>query len=104
MVQYNTMMVERYRVVSDKPIPAGNHAIEVKSRLEKPGAPAIITILLDGVESARLDVNRTVPLAFTASETSDIGVNLGSPVSIQCFDQRPFAFTGELESVEVALK
>lgn len=101
--EYNTMMIERYRVLSDEPIAAGDHKIEVKTTLEKPGAPAKITILVDGAEVAKLDVKRTVPLAFTASETFDVGVDLGSPVSIYYFDRRPFAFNGELEAVTVIL-
>jgi hypothetical protein len=43
-------------------------------------------------------------LAFTASETFGVGMNLGSPVSPDYFDRRPFRFEGEIESAEVELK
>ena len=46
----------------------------------------------------------TVAGAFTASETLDVGVNLGSPVSLDYFDRRPFAFNGKINSVTVDLK
>ena len=59
---------------------------------------------VDGQEVAHTTVKRTVPAAFTASETFDVGVDLGSPVSIAYFDRRPFAFTGKIEKVEVELK
>jgi hypothetical protein len=45
-----------------------------------------------------------VPAAFTASETFDVGVDLGSPVSLAYDERRPFAFTGEIHRVDVGLK
>ena len=49
-------------------------------------------------------VKRTVPAAFTASETLDVGVDLGSPVSLDYFDRRPFRFDGKIEAVDITLK
>jgi hypothetical protein len=43
-------------------------------------------------------------MAFSASETFDVVVDLGSPVSLDYFDRRPFAFIGKIEKVEVNLK
>jgi len=59
---------------------------------------------VDGHEVARTTVKRTVPGAFTASETLDVGVDLGSPVSLDYFDRAPFKFDGKIEKVEVELK
>jgi arylsulfatase len=44
-----------------------------------------------------------VPAAFSASETFDVGVDLGSTVSLDYFDRRPFKFDGKIERVEVKL-
>ncbi len=52
---------------------------------------------------ARTTVKRTVPAAFTASETFDVGVDLGSPVSLDYFDRAPFPFSGKIGQVEVKL-
>ena len=49
-------------------------------------------------------MKRTVPGAFTASETFDVGVDLGSPVSLDYFDRAPFRFDGKIENVMVELK
>jgi hypothetical protein len=38
-----------------------------------------------------------VPAVFTASETFDVGVDLGSPVSRDYFDRQPFKFNGKIE-------
>ena len=40
----------------------------------------------------------------TATETFDVGVDLGSPVSLNYFDRRPFEFTGRIATVRVNLK
>ncbi len=58
---------------------------------------------VDGQEVARTTVERTVPGAFSASETFDVGVDLGSPVSIDYFDRRPFRFDGKVQKVAVEL-
>jgi len=71
----------------------------VDTTLTGPGAPAEVMISVDGKE-----VTRTVPAAFTASETFDVGVDLGSPVSRDYFDRRPFAFDGKIDTVSVTLK
>jgi hypothetical protein len=48
-------------------------------------------------------VGRTVAGAFSAGETLDIGVDLGSPVSFHYFERRPFVFTGQIVAVTVDL-
>jgi hypothetical protein len=45
-----------------------------------------------------------VPAAFTASETFDVGIDLGSPVSLDYFDRRPFAFDGNIAGVTVDIQ
>jgi hypothetical protein len=52
----------------------------------------------------RVAVKRTVPGAFSASETLDIGVDLGSPVSLNYLDRRPFRFDGTVRAMEVSLR
>lgn len=52
----------------------------------------------------RANVARTLAAAFTASETLDVSIDLGSPVSLEYFDRRPFRFDGEIESVYVEFK
>ena len=92
--EYNMMIIERYTARSKEKLAAGKHRIEVDTTIAKPGAPAEVVLTVDGTEVARTTVERTVPAAFTASETFDVGVDLGSPVSLDYFDRRPFAFTG----------
>ena len=63
-----------------------------------------MVLSVDGQEVAGTTVARTVPAAFTASETFDVGVDLGSPVSLDYAERLPFAFDGTIDSVRVSLK
>jgi len=103
--EYNMMIIERYIARSASKIPPGKRRIEVTTQLEspKPLSAADVVLKVDGREVARTTVKRTVPAAFSASETFDVGVDLGSPVSLDYFDRRPFKFDGKIEKVEVKL-
>ena len=104
--EYNMMIIERYTARSKDrltPRPAcdrGDHH-DHRSRAR---SPADVVLKVDGKEVARTAVKRTVPAAFTASETFDVGVDLGSPVSLDYFDRAPFAFNGKIGQVEVKLE
>lgn len=100
---YNMLIIEHYKAQSKAKIPAGKHQIEVITQIAKPGAPGTVTIQLDGKEIAKTELKRTVPLLFTASETFDVGKDLGSPVALEYVDRRPFAFDGKINSVKVDL-
>jgi len=101
---YNMMIIEQYSARSAAPIAAGRHKIEVVTDIAGPGKAGTATLLVDGTQVGKTDLKRTVPLAFTASETFDVGIDLGSPVSLDYFDRRPFAFTGTIKEVKVELK
>jgi len=101
---YNMMIIEQYEARTSKPLAAGKHKITVDTTIAKPGALAEVVLTVDGAEAAKVTVKRTVPAAFTASESLDIGCDLGSTVSTRYFDRRPFAFTGKIENVAVNLK
>jgi arylsulfatase A-like enzyme len=102
--EYNMMIIERYVARSKDKLVPGDRRIEVDTTIAKPGAPAEVLLTVDGREVARTTVKRTVPAAFTASETFDVGVDLGSPVSLDYFDRRPFPFNGKIIAVKVQLK
>jgi len=103
--EYNMMIIERSIARSASTIAPGRHHIEVTTTLasRKPLSPAEVVLTVDGEEVARTTVKRTVPAAFSASETFDVGVDLGSPVSLDYFERRPFRFDGRIEKVAVEL-
>ncbi|MFM8409615.1 MAG: arylsulfatase, partial [Alphaproteobacteria bacterium] len=101
--EYNMMIVEKFGARSREPIPAGKHRVEVATTIAKPGGPADVVISVDGAEVARTTVGRTVPGAFSASESLDVGTDLGSPVSLDYFDRAPFRFDGRIGTMKVDL-
>jgi arylsulfatase len=101
---YNMLIIERTIAKSKGKIASGKHKIEVDTTIARPGAAANVLVKVDGEEIARTTVMRTVPGAFTASETFDVGLDLGSPVSLDYFDRAPFKFDGKIEKVTVELK
>jgi arylsulfatase len=56
---------------------------------------------VDGVEVARGTTPFTVPLAFSASETFNVGVDLGCPVTLDYRDRAPFRFDGRIIDVHI---
>lgn len=104
--EYNMMIIERYLAKSKEKLAPGKHSIVVDTTLKapRPGSPADIVLSVDGQEAARTLAKITVPAAFSASETFDVGVDLGSPVSRDYFDRRPFKFDGKISQVKVELK
>ncbi len=101
--EYNMLIIDRFQARSAAPINAGAHVITVDTVFESelPMAAAMVALRVDGAEVGQVVVARTVPAAFTASETFGVGVDLGSPVSPDYFDRRPFRFTGTIDHVDI---
>lgn len=101
--EYNLMIIERYQAETKEALSAGKHKIVVTTTIAKPGAPGTVVITVDGKEVAQTALKRTVPLIFTASESFDVGTDLGSPVAMTYDERRPFAFDGTIYGVDVEL-
>ena len=100
---YNMMIIEQYEGRTAGPLPAGRHAIRVTTEIAGPGKPGTVTVAVDGTEAFRVDLKRTVPAAFTASESLDVGADLGSTVSPAWHGRRPFEFDGTIGGMKVRL-
>lgn len=101
--EYNMLILERTVGRSEQRLGAGEHRIEVTETIARPGAPAEVKVTVDGQASISVTVPRTVPGAFTASETLDVGMDLGAAVSLDYHDRSPFPFTGRIESMRVTI-
>lgn len=102
--EYNMMIIENYSMQTKKPIPAGKHQIIVSTKISAPGKSGSVTILIDEKEAGTVELARTVPAAFSATESFDVGRDLGSPVSQRYAQRRPFEFNGKINSLTVKLK
>jgi arylsulfatase len=97
------MIIEPYTARSEQPLTSGRHKIIVETRIEGPGKAGTVVLKVDGSEVGKTALKRTVPAAFTASESFDVGVDLGSTVSNDYFERRPFKFSGQINRVSVRL-
>ncbi|MBM3967520.1 MAG: hypothetical protein FJ308_21060 [Planctomycetes bacterium] len=68
-----------------------------------PGKKGQVQIKVDGESIAEIPLARTVPAAFTASESLDVGVDLGSSVVDAYAERRPFPFSGKIRTVKIHL-
>lgn len=101
--EYNALVLRRTKIRSVGKLPLGPIQIQVETTMTaaKPAAPAQVVLRVNGQEVGKGVIGLTVPLLFTASETFDVGVDLGSPVSLDYFDKAPFAFNGRIMAVDV---
>ena len=102
--EYNVLGVFRYKVASEGPIATGKVKIEVDLAFDerKMHAPATLTLRVNGDQVGQGRIEKSVPAGFSASETFDIGIDLGSPVALDYRERAPFAFTGTIERIRFA--
>ncbi len=102
---YNWFDEERTVATSDKPLPEGKST--VKMRFDYAGQPGeagkggTVTLFINGDQVAKEDIPRTVAGRF-GIDTFGVGEDSGSPVASSY--QPPFAFTGQIEQVEIELE
>ena len=102
--EYNMLGIYRYKASSEAPMPAGHHQIQVEVLYDerRAQAPATITLRVDGSDVGMCRVEQSVQAGFTAFETFDVGIDLGSPVALDYHKRSPFAFEGTIDKVHIA--
>lgn len=80
---YNFADAEFFRVTGTRALPAGSSRIELAVDYDKPmsGGAATVVMKVDGKETGRTRITRTVPYLFSIHETLDVGIDLGGPVA-----------------------
>jgi hypothetical protein len=101
--EYNLFLMTRTTISAKDKLPTGKVKIEVETRyaVPRPAGPLDITMKVNGNVVATGRVPVSAPLLFTANDCLDIGTDLGSPVSLEYYDQAPFAFNGTISQVHV---
>lgn len=101
--EYNLFQINRTNFCAAEKLPIGKVRIGVETLLAAPkaGAPAAVTMTVNGNVAVQGKVPVTAPLAFTANGTLDIGTSTASPVSPAYFDKAPFAFSGKIDKVNI---
>ncbi len=80
---YNLFGLQQFKVYGSDPVPAGDHQVRVEftydgGGLGKGGTAALF---VDGSKVGEGRVDATVPMAFSADETTDVGNDTATPVT-----------------------
>ena len=99
---YNFFGIQHFMVTADTPIPPGPHQVRMEFGYDGGGLAkgGTVTLYYDGqvVGNGRVDISQ--PMAFSADEACDVGVDTGSPASPD-YGPTGNAFTGELHWVQI---
>lgn len=102
--EYNLFILQRTKIRSATKLPSGSTTIVVETRYaeQRPAGPLDIALRVNGEVVGQGQVPVSAPLLFTANDCLDIGVCLGSPVSLNYRERAPFPFEGRIHRVHVA--
>ena len=99
---YNLFGLQRFKVYGSDPIPAGEHQVRMEftydgGGLGKGGA---VVLYVDGEKVGEGRVDGTVPMLFSADETTDVGSDSATPVSDD-YGPKDSGFTGRVRWVQL---
>ena len=101
---YNFFGLEPFIVDSTGTIPPGTHQVRMEFAYDGGGLAkgGTVSLYVDGQRVGQGHVDRTEPMAFSADETCDVGLELGSPVSPE-YGPHNNKFSGEVHWVQIDL-
>ena len=101
--EYNLFIIMRTKIRAKEKLPVGKVKIEVQTVYAelKPAGPLKVALKVNGKQFASGVIPVSAPLLFTANDCLDIGIALGSPVSLDYREKAPFAFNGAIDKVNV---
>jgi arylsulfatase len=100
--EFNLFEVQRTKIKSKEKLPLGKAMIEVESKLvDKIGGPMDVVMRVNGKVVGQTRLPAAMSLHFTSNATFDIGTDLDSPVSLDYYDQSPFAFNGTIGTTTI---
>jgi arylsulfatase len=80
---YNLFGLQQFKVYGSEPVPAGEHQVRVEFTYDGGGLGkgGTATLYVDGGKVGEGRVDATVPMAFSADETTDVGNDTATPVT-----------------------
>jgi len=99
---YNFAGLEKYLITSTQPVPSGEHQVRMEFAYEGGGLAkgGTVTLYIDGKSVGAGKIERTLPIIFSADETSDLGIKRGSPMTSDMPTENN-AFTGTVRLVVI---
>jgi arylsulfatase len=102
---YNFVGLQRFIVAAAQPLAAGKVTIRYEFASDGPGMGkgGIGTILVNGEKVAEGRIEHTQCCAFSLDDSTDVGMDGGTPVSDD-YKDRDNTFTGKINSITIDLK
>jgi arylsulfatase A-like enzyme len=99
---YNLFGLQRFKTYGEETVSPGEHQVRMEFAYEGGGLGkgGDVTLYLDGEQVGTGRVDGTVPMLFSADETTDVGSDTASPVSDD-YTPAGSMFTGEVRWVQI---
>jgi arylsulfatase A-like enzyme len=99
---YNLFGLQQFKVYADAPIPPGEHQVRMEFAYDGGGIGkgGDVSLFVDGQPAGSGRVDATVPMVFSADETTDVGSDSSTPVSDD-YGPKDSAFTGRVRWVQI---
>jgi len=101
---YNLFGLDRFKVIGDEAVPDGEHQVRAEFNYDGGGVGkgGTATLYVDGEPVGSTRVDATVPGAFSADETTDLGTDTATGVTDD-LDRETTRYTGEVLWVQIDL-
>ena len=99
---YNLYGIERIKIYGDHPVPAGDHQVRAEFTYDGGGLAkgGHLALYVDGTKVGEGRIENTVPMIFSADETTDVGTDAATSVSDD-YGPKTAAFTGQVHWVQL---
>jgi arylsulfatase A-like enzyme len=99
---YNLFGLQQFKIAADEALVSGERQVRVEFDYDGGGLGkgGTVTLFVDGSQVAQGRVDGTVPMLFSADETTDVGSDTGTPVSDD-YGPGDSAFTGRIDRVQL---
>ena len=103
---YNFLGLQRSSIVSEKPLPQGKATVRFEFAYAGggPGKGGKGTIYVNDEKVAEGDIAHTQAAIFSADETADVGIDLGTPVVETIGCEEKSKFNGKIPKLTVEVK
>ena len=103
---YNFLGMERYTVSTSEKLKPGKHSVKFDFAYDGGGIGkgGMGTLYIDGKQVGQSRINRTQSGIFSADETTDVGIDLATPVVERIGAEHKSKFNGSIPKVTVEIK
>ena len=103
---YNFLGMQQTSIVASKPLTPGKATVKFDFAYDGggPGKGGVGTLFINGEKVGQGRVERTQPGMFSADETADVGIDLGTPVVEAIGSEASSKFNGHIPKVTVEVR